>query len=491
MKRETLPSYHAEAQANLPLCVDCDGTLIQTDLLFESFLLLLKSHFLQALCVPFWLLTRGKAWTKLRIASLVTIDVTLLPYSSDVLAYIEQARSAGRTTVLATASAQVYAEAIANHLGCFDLVLATNEQDACNLSAATKAARLEALYGAGGYEYVGNSADDLPVWKSAGRIAVANASASVLHNARQLGEIHLVAEAPFSQLRAAVKSMRPHQWLKNLLVFIPLALAHRLTDVALLQQALLAFLCYGLCASSVYLLNDMLDIEADRAHHRKKNRPFASGALPIPTGALLLVASLAASALLLALLPWHFAVMMALYYITTLAYSFRLKRQVIVDIMLLSGLYTLRILAGSAATGVVSSFWLLSFSIFIFLSLALVKRYAEMMQVARKAKRTTSGRGYSVDDLVVLLALGAASGFGAVQVLALYINSPEVRELYAQPKVLWLIMPLMLYWISRVWLKTHRGEMHDDPVVFAAKDWQSLFIGAIVAAVAFSATLDF
>jgi len=474
----------------LPLCVDCDGTLIKTDLLFESFLLLLKKHFLLALCVPFWLITRGKARTKLRIAELVTIDAALLPYSSEVLEYIARCRAQHRSVVLATASAQKFADAIARHLNCFDLVLATNAQDGVNLSAGVKAERLVGLYGQGGFEYLGNSSDDLPVWRQAGRIAVAHASGSVLKAARQLGTADQIAVTAGSTLRAAVKAMRPHQWLKNLLIFVPLAMAHRLQHTTLLH-AMLAFASFGLCASSVYLLNDMLDIESDRAHHSKKRRPFASGALSIPAGALLLATCLGGSALLLWALPPLFAVMLGIYYITTLAYSFRLKRQVMVDIMLLSALYTLRILAGAAATAVVPSFWLLSFSVFIFLSLALVKRYAEMRTAASMAHRKASGRGYSIDDLPVLLALGVASGFSAVQVLALYINSVEVNTLYHTPQVLWIIMPLMLYWISRIWLKTCRGEMHEDPVVFAAKDWQSIVIGAAVVAVSYVASLKF
>lgn len=475
----------------MPLCVDCDGTLIHTDLLFESFLLLIKAHFWKALCVPFWLLKHGKAGTKLRIAALVEIDVRLLPYSVEVLDYIGRSRAAGRHIVLATASAQRYADAIAAHLGVFDQVLATNATAGRNLSAEGKASELDRLFGQGGYEYLGNSSDDLPVWRHAGHIAVANASAAVLRGARALGPAHEVARKPHRLARAAVKSLRPHQWLKNLLIFVPLTMAHALDDAALLTQAILAFLCFGLCASSVYVLNDLLDIDADRAHHRKKHRPFASGALPIPTGVLLLLVTLGLAGLLLYWLPPMFAVTMVIYYASTLAYSFRLKRQVVVDIMMLSGLYTIRILAGAAATHVTPSFWLLAFSIFIFLSLALVKRYAELRLTIGKVSGKAAGRGYTADDLPVLLALGAASGFSAIQVLALYLNSPEVRILYRQPQFLWLIMPVMAYWIARVWLKTHRGEMHDDPVVFAAKDWQSIVIGIMIGAVAILATVGF
>lgn len=483
-------TLHA-ATHSMPLCVDCDGTLIHTDLLFESFLQLVKQHFWLALCVPFWFMLHGKAWTKLRIAQLVSIDARLLPYSSEVLEYIRRSRAAGRPIVLATASAQKFADAIAAHLGCFDTVLATNEASPRNLSGANKAAVLDDMYGAGAYEYLGNSRDDLPVWKAAGRIAVANASPAVQRAAQQLGPAEIISQRPFSGARAALKSMRLHQWLKNLLILVPLTAAHELGNTQLLSQALLALLSFGLCASSVYILNDMLDIEADRAHHRKRKRPFAAGALSIPTGAVLLALCLLLSATLLLLLPTAFAAVMLLYYVSTVAYSFYLKRQVMVDIMLLSGLYTIRILAGSAATGIMPSFWLLSFSIFIFLSLALVKRYAEMLATAAKEQKTAAGRGYTVDDLGVLLALGAASGCSAVQVLALYLNSPEINHLYRHPQLLWAIMPLMLYWISRIWLKTHRGQMHDDPVVFAAKDWQSVVIGCLIFVIGVAASVDF
>ncbi|MDT7835873.1 UbiA family prenyltransferase [Aquabacterium sp. OR-4] len=464
----------------LVLCVDCDGTLIHTDLLFESFLLLLKQNFWAALAVPFWLLMHGKAATKLRIAERVEIDASILPYSEPVLDYVRAERAKGRRTVLATASAQRYAQAIAEHLQVFDDVLAT-ENAATNLSGQRKAAALEQAYGARGFEYIGNSRDDLPVWQAAGSVAVANASAGTLAAARAIAKPVFEAATPYSGLRPAFKSLRLHQWLKNLLVFVPLLAAHRVAEGSLLMQAVMAFVAYGLCASSVYILNDLLDIEADRRHATKRLRPFAVGSLSIPTGVALKLVLLSAAFAIATQLPPMFMAALGLYYAVTLSYSIRLKAQVMVDVMLLSGLYTMRILAGAAATGIVPSFWLLAFSMFIFLSLALVKRYAEMLKTAKRNARTAAGRGYSTDDLVVLLALGAASGYTAVLVLALYVNSADVARMYARPYMLWLVVPAMAYWISRVWLKTHRGEMHDDPVVFAAKDWQSLVIVVLLA----------
>lgn len=475
------------AEKALVLCVDCDGTLIHTDLLFESFLLLLKKNFWAALAVPFWLLMHGKAATKLRIAQLVEVDASTLPYSQPVLDYVRAERQKGRRTVLATASAQRYAQAIADHLQLFDDVMATTEP-ATNLSRARKAAALERAYGLRGFEYIGNSRDDVPVWQTAGRVSVANASAGTLAAARAVATPTFEAASPFSGYKPAIKALRLHQWLKNLLVFVPILAAHRVGEFDLLVQAVLAFVAYGLCASSVYILNDLLDIEADRRHATKRNRPFAAGSLSIPTGVALKLLLLAISFAIASQLPPMFAAALTVYYAVTLSYSIRLKAQVMVDVMLLSGLYTMRILAGAAATGIVPSFWLLAFSMFIFLSLALVKRYAEMLKTAKRNARTAAGRGYSTDDLVVLLALGAASGYTAVLVLALYVNSGDVSRMYARPYMLWLVVPAMAYWISRVWLKTHRGEMHDDPVVFAAKDWQSLVIVVLLAVAAVLAT---
>ncbi|MFN3861654.1 MAG: UbiA family prenyltransferase [Roseateles sp.] len=472
----TAPSPNAHR--DLPVCVDLDGTLIHTDLLFESFLLLIRLNFLAALKVPFWLLLKGKAATKLRIAALVDIQAEHLPYCEPVLAYVRAQREQGRHTVLATASARRYAQAVADHTGLFDEVLATSTAE-LNLSAARKADALVQRFPAG-FEYIGNSSDDVAVWKVAQVVSVANASASVRSAAQKLGRTGFQVDRPFNVLRAAIKGIRLHQWLKNLLVFLPLLAGHRVTDTVALSHAALAFLAFGLCASSVYLLNDLLDIQVDRRHPRKRLRPFAAGALSIPLGVMLTLALLLSSALVCMALPGAFGAVLLIYYLLTLSYSIRLKAQVIVDVMMLSALYTVRLLAGSAATGIVLSFWLLAFSMFLFLSLALLKRYGEMRMLARTDQHRSAGRGYSTDDLVVLLALGAASGYSAVLVLALYVNSADVARLYVHPQVLWGTIPILVYWLSRIWLKSHRGEVHDDPVVFAARDWQSLVLIAVM-----------
>lgn len=477
----------ADSGNKLPLCVDLDGTLIRTDLLFEAFLILLRVDLFAALCVPFWLIRDGKAATKLRIATRVQIRAELLPYCEPVLDYLRAAHQSGRELVLATASAESHANAVAAHLGLFDQVLATRTPQT-NLSS-TRKARLLAERFPGGFEYVGNSRDDLPVWQQAAVVSVANASQAVRKAALAIGRTGFLADRPDQAYRPLLKAMRPHQWLKNTLVFIPALAGHRLMDAVALSQLALAFIAFCLCASSVYLLNDLLDIEADRTHPRKKLRPFAAGTLSAPAGVVCGTLLLLGAVGITQYLPWQFGAVLALYYVLTLGYSLRLKAQVVVDVMMLSTLYTIRVLAGAAATGIVPSFWLLAVSLFLFLSLALLKRYGEMQMLVHSGKRGAVGRGYTVDDSGVLLALGAASAYSAVLVLALYINSSDVSLLYKQPQLLWGAIPVFVYWLSRIWLKAHRGEVHDDPVVFAARDWQSLTLFILLACLAIFASL--
>lgn len=471
---------------SVPLCVDCDGALIYSDVAAEAYFRLIRRDFAAALKMPFWLLVRGKAATKLKLAELVELDPSTLPYCKPVLQYIQRERARGRITVLATAAADKFARTIARHLGLFDRVVAT-EDAGVNLSSDNKARQLTQVFGEGNFEYLGSRADDVPVWRAAARVSVANASSRVIRRARAAGALLFESPRPWNRVSSAAKAMRPHQWLKNLLVFIPLLTAHRLTDAGLLLRASAGFMAFCLCASSVYILNDLLDIEADRAHSRKRGRPFACGSLSIAAGCVLMLALLCAACVIADAVNPRLLATLGLYYAATLSYSLRLKAQVIVDVMLLSGLYTIRIIAGCAATGITPSFWLLSFSLFMFLCLALVKRYSEMRRVAAERASHAAGRGYWAEDLIALLALGAASGYSAVLVLALYINSSEVTRMYRRPEFLWFTIPAMAYWTSRLWLKTHRGEMHDDPVVFAATDWQSLAICALTVAVGVAA----
>lgn len=283
-------------------------------------------------------------------------------------------------------------------------------------------------------------------------------------------------------MRTWLRALRIHQWLKNLLLFLPLLAAHQLLDFHLLTSATLAFLSFGLCASAVYIWNDILDLPSDRAHRSKRKRPFAAGTLSIRSGLIASVLLLLSSIAIAVSLPIKFLLVLAIYFVSTLSYSFLLKRQVIVDVMILAGLYSLRVVAGAAATNVQPSFWLLALSMFIFLDLALVKRYSELLE-AKAADKLVAGRGYLASDLPLLLALGAASGMVSVLVLAMYTQAETVASMYPAPQWLWLAPPLMLYWTTRLWMKATRGEVHEDPVIFAMRDWQSLIVAALMGGV--------
>ena len=382
----------------------------------------------------------------------------------------------GRTRVLCTASDAHYAHAIAAHLGVFDRVLASDGDT--NLAGERKAAALREAFGERGFDYAGNAEVDLPVWRQARKAWVVNAPDALAARAGRECEVelHLPAERP--GWRDWLRAIRLHQWLKNLLVFLPLLAAHKFLDAEAVVAAVQAFLAFGLCASGVYVLNDLLDLPADRLHPRKRLRPFASGRLPVMRG--LLAAPLLALAgfALAAAVGDRFLLALGTYYLFTLAYSMRLKRIVMVDVVVLAGLYTLRIIGGTFAIGSALSFWLLAFSMFLFLSLAMLKRHTELAAMLASGRSSASGRGYEVDDLPLVQSLGSASGYLAVLVVALYINSPESVALYSHPRFLWLVCPLLLYWISHMWIVAHRGRMDDDPVVFAVTDRVSLLVVA-------------
>jgi 4-hydroxybenzoate polyprenyltransferase len=470
-----------------PLVVDLDGALLRSDLLVETGLLLLRDRPRQML-LPFGWLTRGKAFLKHKLAERADLDVTVLPYDEAVLAFIREAHAQGRQVVLATASHERLAGEVARHLGVFDEVLASHS--GLNLAGEAKRDALLARYGEKGFDYLGNSRDDLPVWRVARKAFAANASPGCEKKARALGNFEGVISCGSAGARDWIKALRLHQWLKNLLIFVPLLAAHRYTELPLLLQATLAFFCFGLCASSVYLLNDLLDLRDDRHHARKRLRPFASGRLSPFSGLLVFPLLLClAFAIALCWLPTAFVLGVLAYYGLTLAYSLWLKRLMAVDVMALATLYTLRIIIGGITLGIPLSFWLLVFSMFIFLSLALVKRYAELFSLreGEGGDGKARGRGYHVEDFPMIMALGAASGYTAVMVLALYINDPATRQYYQHPEFIWFSCLLLLTWISRVWILAHRGMMHEDPVIFAARDRISLVIVALMALVFWSA----
>ncbi len=466
------------ASATIPLCVDLDGTLTRTDFLLEGLLVLLKNNPLAIFLCLRWIV-RGKAYMKEQIARRVTIDVGVLPYNTQLVDYLREEHSAGRPLYLCTASNRRFANQVAEHFGLFDGVLASTEEQ--NLLGRNKARALVEQFGDGGFDYCGDALADVPVWRQARRAIVVGDR----HIAAAAGRVNaaiIFFERKRRMLPLLLKEMRVHQWVKNILIFLPLLTAHRFTDVGALVAAGIAFASFSLCASSVYLLNDMLDLDADRRHARKRSRPFASGNLPLSFGIVMTVLLLAAGAGLALLLPWHFGAVLAAYLAATVAYSFSLKRMALVDVFTLACLYTVRVIAGGTADGIALSYWLILFCVPIFLSLAMVKRYVELDGILRQGKTEAAGRGYIAQDISILRSFGTASAYLAVLVLALYLNSPELKLLYRHPQGLWAVFALTLYWVSRIWMFAFRGQMHDDPIVFAFKDRVSVaVIGLCVA----------
>jgi len=472
----------APVTATRPLCVDLDGTLVKSDTLVDSLLVLARTRPALLFALPGRLL-HGKAAFKEFVTSHVSLDVAHLPYNRTLLQFLHEERARGRTLSLVTGADVRLAERVAAHLGIFTGVLGSD--GAVNLTGKRKLDRVRSQFGGGEYGYIGNDTPDLPMLAHAAEIMVANPSLSLRLRMRLRGiRPARTFDEGAGSLSTALRAMRVHQWAKNLLIFLPLLLAHPQVAVASrMLTALLAFFCFGLTASSAYIVNDLLDIEADRRHPQKLQRPFAAGDLPPIAGVCMAVVFLFLAFLGARLLPVAFSGWLLLYLATTLAYSWYLKRIALLDVLVLSGLYTLRLFAGSAATASHISHWLAGFSVFLFFSLAIVKRFAELQNLRTSGLSPRNGRGYLVADTDQLRSFGTASAFAAVMIFAIYISSSDVVVLYRRAQLLWLIMPLMILWLCRIWLLASRGELDEDPFVFALTDRMSLAIGIAVAAI--------
>jgi len=460
-----------------PLCVDLDGTLVKSDTLVDSLLVLARNHPHFLLQLP-GALVHGKAAFKAFVTSHVELDVTHLPYNRKVLHFLQQERNRGRELYLATGADVRLAERVASHLGLFAGVLGSDGKT--NLTGEKKLAILHSRFGKDGFAYIGNSTADLPLLSDASERMLANPTAALRSSARKRGiaPSHIFEERA-NILRSLIKALRPHQWAKNLLILLPPLLAHD-RSLPVLGKALLAFVCFCCTASATYLINDLLDIEADRRSTRKRTRPFASGDLAPATGLIAAAALLILGLALAHPLPLQFLSWLVLYIVSTFAYSLYLKRVALLDVLVLSGLYTVRLLAGGAATNTPISHWLAGFAIFLFFSLAIVKRFAELEQIRLNGKQLKNGRGYLMTDVEQMRTFGTASAFAAVVVFANYISSQDVTRLYSHATYLWLIVPFMILWTCRVWLLASRGELNEDPVAFALTDLASLLMGVCV-----------
>ncbi len=482
----------AAERSEPPMIVDLDGTLTRVDTLHESAIGLLACGLPEFVAVA-RAAPGGKAAVKAAIADRVHLDVACLPYREEVLELIRAARAAGREVHLVTAADQRIADAVAAHLGLFDS--AHGSRPGLNLGGDRKAEFLVDRFGRGGYDYAGDHARDLPVWAGARRTILVGAPPKVARlavaRAADAGAPSPVTIDPpargLGRARAYLKALRPHQWLKNLLVFLPLLATHREAGSEVLA-AVTTFAAFSLVASCVYCINDLLDLDADRAHPRKRNRPFASGKVPAMHGLAMAGGLFAAGFALAATVNAMTVGVLSVYFGATLLYSLALKRELVIDICLLAGLYTLRVIAGSMAVNLPPSPWMLALSTFLFLSLAAMKRQTELVDLAAAGKSETSGRAYRAEDLNVVTMMAIAAGYTAVLVLALYIYSPAVQRLYESPLILWGAPPILLYWISRMVMIAHRGGMDDDPVLFAVKDRVSIGCGAGILALGVAAT---
>ena len=470
----------------LPLCVDLDGTLVKSDTLADSLCVLARTHPWDLFRVPVWLVG-GKAQLKREVSARAPLDAAHLPYNEALIVYLREQAASGRPLYLSTGADQHLANRVAQHLGIFDGVFSSD--GVTNLTGGAKLRLLESRFGRGGFAYAGNSRKDLPLLGASKFAMLANPTVglqSVLQ--RKKIPVQQVFQDRASGIRSVWRALRVHQWAKNTLIFLPLVLAHALR-VGVLVQSAMAFLSFSLVASSTYIVNDVLDLAADRAHPRKRRRPFAAGDLSVIEGICVAVLLFAAGVAISLPMAPKFTWWLLIYCVVTLAYSLYFKRVVIVDVIILSALYTLRILAGAAAATVPISDWMAGFSIFFFFSLALVKRFSELENLRARGVAPSNGRGYLVHDMEQLRAFGTGSAFASIVVFTLYINNPEVRNLYHHPQRLWLLTPLLIWWLSRVWLRASRGQMHEDPVIFALTDRASLLAGVAIFLVALSASI--
>lgn len=465
----SIPTDTRQNTVLAPLIVDLDGTLTPTDTLLESIVYVLKHKPLEALKFPFKIL-KGRAAFKEFVASKSSFSAEHIPYRVAFLDYLRGEKEKGRRIILATAAHRDLADKVANHLDIFDGVLASDGKK--NLKGAAKLNAIRASVG-DSFVYAGDSRADLPIWKAAQAAILVGVSPSIAVTVRQSTPIEQEFPREDAGIRTWLRALRVHQWVKNLLLFVPMLTAFSFLNVDKFTAMLMAFFAFSLAASATYLVNDLLDLESDRAHPRKCRRPLASAQIPIAKAMAMAIGALMIALMLAAAVSQNFFFMLLLYLALTSLYSWVVKKYVLIDVLTLSMLYTLRILAGAVAAGVMASSWLLAFSVFIFFSLALVKRCAELVALDQLGQDTTHGRDYRVTDLVVLWPLGVGSALCAVVVFGLFISADETQVRYASPQLLWLVAMGLIYWLSRLWIKSARGEMHDDPIVFAARDFGS------------------
>jgi len=474
------------ALSRIPLVVDLDGTLVATDTLWELIVLFLKRNPRGLFLLIVWAF-QGKAKFKAKVGAEVSLDAESLPYRTDFLKWLRAEKESGRFILLATGADALTAEAVAAHLKLFDGVIASDGKTSATGDA--KYSLVAEALGHQPFEYAGNARVDLKVWRKAGNAIVVAPDRGVLAALRK----HNIAvsehfPAPPARFSVWIRALRVYQWVKNLLIFTPLLTSHRIFDVPGLAHAACGFLVFSLVASSTYLINDILDLPADRRHASKCRRPLAAGLISVPGALFAAFLLLAAAALLSTLLPWPAALLLGGYSLGTICYSVFLKKLLMVDVVALALFYTARLMYGGLVTGIEISIWTLAFCAFSFFSLAASKRINDLAKANLQASELLRHRAYQARDLNALVALGASTSNIAVLVLILYINSQQGEKLYRHPHFLWAMCVPLLYWFSRTLMLANRGKLADDPILFAVKDRATYVVLALMAAIAITAT---
>lgn len=459
------------------LIVDLDGTLIHTDLLYEGLIILLGKNPLYIFSCIIWLL-KGKVYFKKELFNRIKIPYELLPKNTELMGFLQAELLNGRQIILATASLKSHAIEIAKAYPIFDNIFGTEE---VNLKGENKLKALIDEYGEFKFDYIGNSNSDIKIFAKSRYAYLVNPSNSLERKIRKISELKYSWKSKKIELKDYIKAIRVYQWVKNLLIFIPIITSHSFHSLSLIFETLYAFIAFSMIASSGYVLNDLLDLNSDRIHPRKRFRPFASGKLSIRSGLVLSLGLFSGGTLIASKLNISFTIILLIYFLTSFAYSLYFKKIALYDVFILASLYSIRLIAGGLVTGIPISFWLIAFSTFLFLSLAFLKRYSELMNIKTKTDLKDRGREYFISDLNLLQIMGIASGFMSVVVFALYIDSPVVNQLYTHPQFLWGISLLLLFWISRIWIITNRGEMTDDPIIYAVKDIRTNLIFVMIA----------
>lgn len=471
-----MTSSRAAPTGALNIYVDLDGTLVKSDILFEGIIALLKKRFTFIFYFPFWLL-KGKPFFKRAVFSRLEFDFSTLPFTAELVEYLRQEKCKGRKIVLATGNCVEVANSVARELPIFDGILATETQ---NLAGTIKLERIKQHANGQPFSYAGNSSADHPILEASEEPILVNPTAALKWKWKSRTAHRTIDGRTNSPIKSIVKSMRVHQWVKNALLFVPLFLSHQAGELDKLIDVTVGFFAFSLIASGTYLFNDLLDVAADRKHHVKRRRPFATADLPIVPGCWAIIGLVGVGALSAYVVSPKLLMMCGIYLVGTLTYSFFTKSFIILDAINLAGLYTVRLGAGAAIIDTALSFWLLGFSMFVFLSLAFIKRCTELAHRNDPQDIALHGRDYRAEDLSLIKSMGVSSGFIAILVVAMYINHEDVTTMYREPRILWLICPTVLYWLMRMWIKMGRGEMYVDPVEYSLKDRTSLLCGLLI-----------